>query len=90
LGAFVISFAFIPHYFRGDLFTAYQLIERRFGKKLAISDAGLSGYAGGRRRRPDFCGRDCSWYRPFQVSGLKFSDFGRDLAAIGIVTVLDA
>ena len=35
---FVISFLLLPEYFSGDLFTAYQYIERRFGtatKKLA-------------------------------------------------------
>jgi solute:Na+ symporter, SSS family len=34
LGRFVISFVLLPHYFRGDLYTAYQLIESRFGKNL--------------------------------------------------------
>src|SRR5499427_515690 len=29
-GRIVISVLFLPHYFRGDLFTAYELIERRF------------------------------------------------------------
>src|SRR5215475_15327132 len=31
-GRVLISFILLPHYFRGDLFTAYELIERRFGK----------------------------------------------------------
>src|ERR671926_1479748 len=30
VGRVVISFLFIPQYFRGELFTAYQLIDRRF------------------------------------------------------------
>jgi SSS family solute:Na+ symporter len=34
LGRIVVSFLFIPQYFRGEMFTAYQLIDRRFGKKL--------------------------------------------------------
>src|SRR5438132_10188465 len=34
VGRVVISFILLPHYFRGDLFTAYQLIERRFGRAL--------------------------------------------------------
>src|SRR5690349_15698659 len=34
LGRVVISVVLLPHYFRGDLFTAYELIERRFGKNL--------------------------------------------------------
>jgi SSS family transporter len=37
----VISALFIPHYFRGELFTAYQLIERRFGQRLRAVTAGL-------------------------------------------------
>ena len=31
VGRFIISFVLIPHYFRGDLSTAYELIEKRFG-----------------------------------------------------------
>ncbi len=31
LGRFVIVFLFLPHYFRGTLFTAYQVLQRRFG-----------------------------------------------------------
>ena len=34
VGRIVISFVLLPHYFRGDLYTAYQLIERRFGPRL--------------------------------------------------------
>jgi len=34
VGRFIISFVLLPHYFRGDLFTAYQLIEKRFGPNL--------------------------------------------------------
>ncbi|MBM3791770.1 MAG: sodium/solute symporter [Acidobacteria bacterium] len=34
VGRIVISFLFIPHYFRGELYTAYQLIERRFGERM--------------------------------------------------------
>src|SRR6202795_1420992 len=41
LGRVVISFVLLPHYFRGDLYTAYELIERRFGKKLRSLTAGL-------------------------------------------------
>lgn len=31
LGRLVIVFVFLPHYFRGTLFTAYQVLDRRFG-----------------------------------------------------------
>lgn len=41
VGRIVISFLFLPHYFRGDLFTAYELIERRFGRTLRSFTAGL-------------------------------------------------
>jgi solute:Na+ symporter, SSS family len=41
LGRVVISFVLLPHYFRGDLYTAYELIERRFGRNLRSLTAGL-------------------------------------------------
>ncbi|MGH9569997.1 MAG: sodium:solute symporter [Candidatus Angelobacter sp.] len=41
LGRVVISLIFIPQYFRGELFTAYQLIDRRFGKTLHRLTAGV-------------------------------------------------
>ena len=41
VGRVIISFVLLPHYFRGDLYTAYELIERRFGKKLRSLTAGL-------------------------------------------------
>src|SRR5262252_4300031 len=40
-GRLVISFVLLPHYFRGDLFTAYELIERRFGARLRSLTSGL-------------------------------------------------
>jgi SSS family solute:Na+ symporter len=41
LGRVVISFVLLPHYFRGELYTAYELIERRFGRGLRSLTAGL-------------------------------------------------
>ena len=41
VGRVVISFILLPHYFRGDLYTAYELIERRFGRGLRCLTAGL-------------------------------------------------
>ncbi|HEY1271120.1 MAG TPA: sodium:solute symporter [Terriglobales bacterium] len=41
VGRVIISFVLLPHYFRGDLFTAYELIERRFGPRLRSLTAGL-------------------------------------------------
>src|SRR5690349_3620984 len=41
VGRVVICFVLLPHYFRGELFTAYQLMERRFGQRLRSLTAGL-------------------------------------------------
>jgi solute:Na+ symporter, SSS family len=41
VGRVVISVVLLPHYFRGDLYTAYELIERRFGRGLRSLTAGL-------------------------------------------------
>jgi solute:Na+ symporter, SSS family len=41
IGSVVISFVLLPQYFRGELYTAYQLIERRFGSGLRTVTAGL-------------------------------------------------
>jgi SSS family transporter len=40
-GRILISFVLLPHYFRGDLYTAYQLIEKRFGPHLRSLTAAL-------------------------------------------------
>lgn len=37
----VVSFILIPKYFAGELYTAYQLIERRFGRGMKIFTAAL-------------------------------------------------
>jgi SSS family solute:Na+ symporter len=41
VGRVIISFVLLPHYFRGELYTAYELIERRFGRRLRSFTAGL-------------------------------------------------
>src|SRR6185436_6560050 len=41
LGRVVISLLFIPSYFRGDLMTVYQLLDRRFGGKIKMLAASL-------------------------------------------------
>jgi len=41
VGRVIISLVLLPHYFRGDLFTAYELIDRRFGPRLRSLTAGL-------------------------------------------------
>lgn len=37
----VVALVLLPRYFAGELYTAYQLIERRFGRELKILTAGL-------------------------------------------------
>src|SRR3974390_1358616 len=41
VGRIIISVVLLPQYFRGELYTAYQLIERRFGSRLRSVTAGL-------------------------------------------------
>ena len=41
LARVVVSLLLIPRYFAGELYTAYQLIERRFGHSLRVFTAGL-------------------------------------------------
>src|SRR5438105_3180305 len=41
IGRVVISVVLLPHYFRGELVTAYQLMDRRFGRRLRSLTAGL-------------------------------------------------
>ncbi len=40
LARIVISILFLPHYFRGELFTAYELMQRRFGQRIRKLTAG--------------------------------------------------
>src|SRR5919197_5288703 len=41
LGRVMISLLFIPSYFRGELLTVYQLLDRRFGGKIKVLAASL-------------------------------------------------
>src|SRR5256714_7023180 len=41
IGRVVISLLFIPSYFRGELLTVYQLLERRFGGRIKMLAAAL-------------------------------------------------
>jgi solute:Na+ symporter, SSS family len=41
LARILISLLFLPQYFRGELYTAYELMERRFGMRLRRLTAGL-------------------------------------------------
>ena len=88
VGRVIICVLLIPHYFRGDLVTAYQLIERRFGQKLRALTAGLFLITRAA----------AEGVRVFAVAivvGIALSsvlgglgDFARDVAAIGIVSIL--
>lgn len=88
VGRVVICIILLPHYFKGYLFTAYQLIQRRFGGKLRTYTAGLflvtRAAAEGVRI-----------YAVAIVVGIAlgpelggFSDYQRDLIAIAIVSIL--
>jgi SSS family solute:Na+ symporter len=88
IGRAVVSFVLIPQYFRGQLVTAYQLIERRFGQRLRSLTAGVFLITRAA----------AEGVRVFAVAivvrvalgGLLtgVSDFARDLLAIAIVTAL--
>jgi solute:Na+ symporter, SSS family len=41
VGRAIICVVLLPHYFRGDLYTAYELMERRFGRRMRSLTAGL-------------------------------------------------
>ncbi len=88
VGRVIISYLLLPHYFRGDLYTAYQLIERRFGNRLRSLTAGL--FLGTRAA--------AEGVRVFAVAivvGIALGpmlgsvgEFQRDVISIGIVTLL--
>ena len=39
IGRVIVSLLFIPAYFRGDLFTSYELLQRRFGSRVKVLSA---------------------------------------------------
>jgi SSS family solute:Na+ symporter len=41
IGRVIVSALFIPAYFRGDLFTSYELLHRRFGAAVTSAAAGI-------------------------------------------------
>lgn len=88
IGRVVVSFIFIPQYFRGELVTAYQLMERRFGQRMRALTAGmfLATRAGAEGVRVFAVAIVVRVALGGLLSGL--SDFERDLAAIAIVTLL--
>src|SRR5580692_4744722 len=88
IGRVFVSFAFIPQYFRGELVTAYQLMERRFGQKLRTLTAGmfLLTRAAAEGVRVFAVALVVRIALGNLLSGL--GEFGRDLCAIAIVTLL--
>ena len=88
VGRVIISFLLIPHYFRGELYTAYQLMERRFGGKLRSLTASLFliTRAAAEGVRVFAVAIVVRITLGAVLSGL--GDFQRDLVAIGIVTAL--
>jgi SSS family transporter len=88
IGRVVVSFVLIPQYFRGELVTAYQLIERRFGQRLRTLTAGvfLLTRAAAEGVRVFAVAIVVRVAMGAVLAGV--SDFQRDLVAIAIVTVL--
>lgn len=88
IGRVLVSFVFIPHYLRGNLVTAYQLMEQRFGQRLRTLTAGvfLVTRAGAEGVRVFAVAIVVRIALGAMLAGL--SVFERDLAAIGVVTVL--
>jgi SSS family transporter len=88
IGRAIVSFLFIPQYFRGELVTAYQLIERRFGGGLRSLTAGLFliTRAAAEGVRVFAVAIVVKVALAQLLSGL--GDFARDLCAIAIVAVL--
>jgi solute:Na+ symporter, SSS family len=88
IGRIIVAFLFIPQYFRGELVTAYQLIERRFGQKLRSLTAGLFliTRAAAEGVRVFAVAIVVRVALANLLSGM--SDLGCDLASIAIVTLL--
>ncbi len=88
IGRVVVSFVFIPQYFRGEMVTAYQLIEQRFGQKLRAFTAGifLVTRAAAEGVRVFAVAIVVRIALGVLLTGL--SDFQRDCCAIAIVTLL--
>jgi SSS family transporter len=87
-GRVIVCYLLIPQYFRGELFTAYQLIERRFGQRLRSLTAGLflvtrAAAEGVRVFAVALVVRIALEPWPHGMS-----DFASDLTAIGVVTLL--
>jgi SSS family transporter len=88
VGRIIVSFVLIPQYFRGELLTAYQLMERRFGGRLRSLTAGL--FLATRAAAEGVRVFAVAIVIRVALGGLLtgLSDYERDVAAIAIVAVL--
>ena len=88
VGRAIVCWLLIPQYFRGDLVTAYQLIDRRFGHRLRSLTAGL--FLITRAAAEGVRVFAVAIVVGIALGGLLsgMSDFGRDVAAIAIVSLL--
>jgi SSS family transporter len=88
VGRVIVSSLFIPQYFRGELVTAYQLIEHRFGERLRSLTAGLFllTRAAAEGVRVFAVAIVVRVALSGALSGL--SDYGRDVSSIAIVSLL--
>ncbi len=88
IGRVLVSFLFIPAYFRGSLVTAYQLMESRFGQKLRTLTAGM--FLVTRAAAEGVRVFAVAIVVRIALAGFLtgMSNFQRDLAAIAVVTVL--
>lgn len=88
IGRVVVAFVFLPRYFQGQLVTAYQLMERRFGQRLRSLTAGifLATRAAAEGVRVFAVAIVVRVALGGMLTGL--TDFQRDVCAIGIVTAL--
>jgi SSS family transporter len=88
VGRVIVSLVLIPQYFRGELVTAYQLIDLRFGQRLRSLTAGL--FLITRAAAEGVRVYAVAIVVAIAMSSLlaTLSSFKRDVAAIGIVTLL--
>lgn len=88
IGRTVVSFVFIPQYFRGELVTAYQLMERRFGERMRTLTAGI--FLVTRAAAEGVRVFAVAIVVRVALGGLLtgLNDFQRDFCAIAIVTLL--
>jgi solute:Na+ symporter, SSS family len=88
IGRVIVSFLLVPHYLRGDLMTAYELIGRRFGPRLHRLTAGM--FLVTRAAAEGVRVFAVAIVVRVALGGLLtgMSDLQRDLCAIAVVTVM--